>query len=469
MKNCSSAVRVEYGVVLCLCGLVPAAHAQDSLASVNESAALTELANPGETPGRKQGDRERNTSPPPSDSPAPDAEAPAPEAREWFGGAAWWEWDRATGDWGGARTWLEDRGIAFAGSYTLDWSSVWEGGIRNVASTRSMLDLNATVDFEKLLSLAGGTLFVDFQSSDMRGGSRDVGDWHSIDDLETGDNVDQIAELWYEQKLFDNALRIKVGKIDANLEFGFPVYTGEFIVSSDATPPTQYIAMPTWPNPAMGAVVFAYPTDQFYVGAGFFDGGSAVGRNTGRLGPSELWHGDEFYWTGEAGLTWKSLGGLGVGRLAGGGWYHTGEFERFDAQTQDGTWGVYAFLEQQITRREGHDDDDDPKGLFALLQYDHGEEEVNFASDHVAVGLVVRGTLESRADDAAGVYLSWLNLSDAEGAAFDGDEYLAEGFYAVQVTPWFSVKPSIQYIWNPGGDPEVEDALVGAVRFEIGF
>lgn len=444
--------------------------AQDALTSIHESIVERELLNPGETPGRRQGERRDNKK---------ESEAGGenrgrdvtdePEPRSWFGGAPWRAWEQATGDWGGARTWLEERGLSLAGSYTLDWSSVWEGGIANVASTRSMLDLNATADFEKLLGLADASMFVDFQSSDMRGGSRDAGDLHGIDDIETGDNVDQIAELWYQQWLFDRRLRIKLGKIDANLEFGFPLYTNEFIVSSEGTPPTQYLTMPTWPNPAMGAVAFVYPTEQLYLGAGFFDGGSAAGRNTGRLGPRELWHGDEFYWTGEGGVTWKDLASLGTGRLALGAWYHTGDFEQFDGEVRDGTYGFYAFFEQQLTRRDGADDTEDPKGLFAMVQYDHGEEDVNPIVDHLGAGLVARGTFGGRDDDSAGVYWSWLNLSDAEGAEFENDEYLMEAFYAVQVTGWFSVKPSIQYIWNPGGDPEIDDALVGAVRFEVSF
>jgi porin len=439
------------------------ARGQDAVATVNETVMESEVYNPGPTPGREQGDRTRKVEETPE---APTAATP--EEREWFGGKSYWTWSRATGDWGGVRTWLEDRGVTLAGSYTLDWSSVWDGGLRNVASTRSMLDLNATVDIEKLGGWSGATFFADFQSSDMRGGTRDVGDLHAIDDIETGDNVDQIAEVWFEQKLFDNFLRVKVGKIDSNLEFAFPVYTGEFTVSTDATPPSQFLSMPTWPNPSMGAVAFIYPTDNLYFGAGFFDGGNAVGRPTGRLGPRELWHGSEFYWTGEGGLTWKELGGLGVGRLAAGAWYHSGTFEKFNGSSQDGTYGFYGFFEQQLVRREGSDSED-PKGLFFLLQYDHGDDDVNAVANHVAAGLVTHGTFGSRGDDSAGVYFSWLDLSTAEGATFEDDESLAEAFYKIQVTPFFSVKPALQYIWNPGGDAAVDDALVGAVRFEVTF
>lgn len=122
---------------------------------------------PLDLPGHERGERDRN------DAPKVEETKPTPEEeREWFGHKAFWEWSRVTGDWGGARTRLENQGIEFAGSYTLDWSSVWSGGVKNVASTRSLLDLNLTFDLDKLVGLAGGKVFADFYSTDMRGGSR---------------------------------------------------------------------------------------------------------------------------------------------------------------------------------------------------------------------------------------------------------------------------------------------------------
>lgn len=450
---------------LMFAAILPCAPAlgQDALANVEEAELLSESVGPGETPGRELAPRTR-----PAPAATESAVAP-PETREWFGGAAWWEWSRVSGDWGGARTTLESWGIDLGGSYTLDWSSVWSGGIENRASTRTALSLNATLDLDALVGLPGGSVFIDFLSSDMRGGSRDAGDFHSISDIETGRNVDQISELWYEQTLFDGILRAKVGKIDANAEFGFPAIGADFLNGADVLSPTAYLANPTWPNPAMGAVLFAYPTEQIYVGAGFFDGGVAVGRGTGRNGPRELFKGDEFHWIGEAGYSWSEVASLGQGRIAGGGWYNSGAFDRFDGGTERGTHGWYAVAEQQLIRRAGWEDTDDPRGLFAFLQYGWGEEDLNPAANHAALGVVARGTFEGRDDDGAGIYLSWVDLSDDDAAGFPEDEYLIDAFYRVQLTGWMTVQPTIQYVGNPAGSDEVDDAVVGAVRFEITF
>jgi carbohydrate-selective porin OprB len=41
-------------------------------------------------------------------------------------------------------------------------------------------------------------------------------------------------------------------------------------------------------------------------------------------------------------------------------------------------------------------------------------------------------------------------------------------FYKMQVTPFFSVKPDVQYVINPGGTA-AGDALVARVRLDLAF
>lgn len=433
-------------------------------------ATAEEMDIPADLPGHERGDRVREPAKPaepPTSEPAPTD----PARSEWFGGEPLWTWSAATGDWGGARTWLTDHGIELAASYTLDWSGVWSGGVRNTASTRSLFDANATFDLATLAGLQGATLFFDYYSTDGRGGWDDSGDYHGTSNIQTGDNLDQIAELWWEQKLFEDIVRFKLGKVDANTEFAFAGdASGEFMNSGAAYSTTAFFVLPTYPDPATGAVLFVYPTKRCYLGGGFFDGSASAGKNTGRLGPHPLFHGDEFFWICEAGFTWKEFGGLGAGRLAAGAWHHTGDFARFDGgDDEDGTAGLYLVGEQQLVERQGLDEDSDPRGLFAFAQYGHADEDVSDSGNHLGAGLVVLGTCSARQDDAAGVYWSWTDLSGVEGSGYDGDESVIELFYKVQLTPWVFVRPDLQFVFNPSGNPEIDDAVVGAVRFEISF
>ena len=60
-------------------------------------------------------------------------------------------------------------------------------------------------------------------------------------------------------------------------------------------------------------------------------------------------------------------------------------------------------------------------------------------------------------------------LSDDAGAPFVGDETVVEAYYDIAVTPWFHVKPDLQRVFNPSGDPTLRDAWVATLRLTIVF
>ncbi len=436
----------------------------DTLANVPE----TELLDPGDLPGRGPGPRTR---PAPESKPA-EAPTSLPPPREWFGHAPYWEWTRATGDWGGARTSLEEIGLTFAGSYSLDWSSVWSGGVHNVASTRSLLDINLTLDTDRAFGLVGGSFYIDFQSSDMRGAA-DSGAFMAPSSLETGDNIDQVSEVWYQQIFAEGLIRVKAGKIDAGLEFGYSTASENFRHQSSVYLFTNSL-IPTYPDPATGVVMFVYPAENVFVGAGFFDGSLSEGVHTGRLGPQPMFDGATYIWLAEAGFRWDALASLGAGKLAAGGWGHTGEFEKFSSDPDaapsitNGTGAGYVLFQQQLlTRADAEPGGGGDAGLIAFLFAGLADAAVSDAAAQVSAGLTLNGTFEGRDDDAAGLLVTWLNLSNDRG--YEENETAFELMYRWQVTPFVAITPAIQYIANPSGDPSIEDAVVGAVRFEIDF
>lgn len=459
-------------VMWAMAGFAAIAAGQQAAPPVETAAPGSEIANvesdggPQDLPGREKGDRERVPTEAGEKPPAADGATPEGE-REWFGHKPIWEWSRVTGDWGGGRTYLEDHGVKLNGSYTFDWSSVWSGGVKNVASTRTLLDINAAADFEKLFGWKGGTFYVDFYSSDMRGGTEDVGSLESVDNIETGKNLDQIAEVWFEQKLFDDHLRIKAGKIDAVGEFAFVNASSDHIHGTAGVLNT-IVGFPTYPDPATGVVAFVYPTSQVYVGAGLFDGATVDGFPTGRRGPASFFSDDRsssWFSIGEVGLTWKSVASMGAGRVALGGWYHSATFDAFDGKRHDGTGGVYVMAEQQFwARGEGADA---ARGLFGWVQYGHADAEISAFENQYGAGVKLVGTFPTRDDDTTGAFFTFSQLSDKGG--FDEDESALELFYTVQVTPAVKIKPDLQFVFNPGGDKAIDDAVVGGLRVEIAF
>jgi porin len=381
------------------------------------------------------------------------------------------EWDHLTGNWFGARDALAVAGIDIQASVIMDVSRNFQGGLRTDGSTfRHLFDLNVTLDLETLIGLQGGTVFADFYNHNGPDSSAvDTGDFQAYSNIDA-DGRTELAELWYRQDLFDGRVGIKVGKVEANADFAYVEHGGEFIHSSPGFSPT-ILAFPSYPDPATAVIVFTHLCDWLYANVGLFDGALQEGYLTGTRGPGTfLGKPADLFAIGEAGLLWELAGGK-PGRLGVGGWGHTGTFDRFDGGTDHGTAGWYVVLDQVLTREQPEVENDE-QGLAMFAQLAGSDDDVAEADWHVGCGCRYVGLLPTRDDDITGVMASYVHFSDPARAAgvFDEDYELAiEAFHRVQVTPWIALKPDLQYIVNPGGDADVNDAVVGTLRIEVVF
>ncbi len=383
------------------------------------------------------------------------------------------DWQYATGNWFGLRDAMGEKGITLEPSIVFDYSKLFSGGRHKYTdATRHVFNVNLSIDTEKLFGLKGGTFFVDFMNINGQNGSDKVGDFQSFSNIDSPGRT-EVAELWYQQMLFDNKLRIKIGKVDANLEFDY-VENGcdfvkcDFINSSMGFSPTIFV-FPTYPDPAMSFNAFVYPDEHLYMGFGVYDGSGAEGIQTGSRGPKTFFGspGDLFY-IGEAGLNYTLGQQKLTGRIAGGGWWHDGTFNRFDGSQVRGTGGFYALLDQSLWK-ENPDNTDDQQGIGSFLQYGWANNKVSEAQDHFGAGITYTGAIPNRDDDVCGVGISCVHFTSAPAAGFtDSYETSYEAFYKLQLTDWASIKPDLQYIANPGGQG-LNHAFVGTVRVEIGF
>jgi porin len=372
-------------------------------------------------------------------------------------------------NWFGLRPKLESEGITFQGTDTADYSKNFRGGIDTSGDAfRNLLDMRFNVDTRALFGMYGGTFSIDFQNQNGQNGSDKLtGDVQGFDNADA-DGRTQIAELWYQQLLFEDKLRIKVGKVDANSEFAFPEYGAGFLNSSFGHSPTLF-PMPTYPDPSTSVNVFVYPTRWLYAGVGVYDGSGAAGVNTGSYGPHHLFDGTGDYFTiGEAGVRWVLEENTKPGRFAVGEWYAGGDFDRFEGGTDSGANGFYAMLEQTLWHKNFYDKTGE-QGVAGFLQYGHADAEVSDVVDYAGAGLTWTGPMELRKDDTVGVGLAYAHLSNEPGAGFDKDyELSVETYYGFQVTPYLLVKPDLQYIFNPGGSDQ-GDALVATLRVSFAF
>ncbi len=404
---------------------------------------------PRGTPGAEFGPRTSEPEP-----------VPVEVGREWFGGLPWWQWSRMTGDWAGGRTWLEEHGITFEGSFTIEWADAISGGISRKWVDRNYLDLNVTFDTEKLFGLQGGTFYVEVASSDSTEGLNFVPGLMLTSNIEIEGSTFQVANMWYEQKFLDGALRAKFGKLDATTEFGY-LDSSEGFLNLATLYPVTMTPVPTYPYSGLGGVLFAYPCENFYIGGGAFDASFV---------DDQFIRDDSFddVWTaGETGITWDALGPVRNGRVAFGGWWDSREMARFDGNGNETTYGLYAVAEQRLWGPS--DDKDDDHGFSIFGQWNYSNPEVNPAQIQYGLGLALHGTFPGRDDDRTGIYVGSLVYSAASDPAVDSNETAIELFYRAQVLPSLAITPDIQFILNPTDVSGQNDAIVFTLRAEMTF
>jgi len=397
---------------------------------------------------------------------------------------SFWQRDKLTGDWGGLRKKWEDAGVSIDGVWIGQGFRNFRGGITPGNTAASTFDFSILLDGEKLLGWKGAKFFLDFQ--DHAGPDPSL---HLVGDVEKFTKLNwtpfsQVAELWYEQMLFDDKLRLKIGKVDANTEFSVIDFGLPFLSSSTQVTGTFFM-FPTFPDPLPSVNLFFTPNDTFYVsfGAYYANRHDRFLDFSGTPYSAQPSAGGALF-IGETGLKWKQIAGWQEeGNLRLGVWGHNGVFPKLDEGEKRGTQGFYAILDQTLWKpestgakgptggKDGKDakekkEEEDSRGIRMFLEYAQTPGDVSIMDHHLGGGLSWTGLLPFRPRDILGVSYQYVHLSDAADLPKSYESTL-EGFYRCQITPWIAVQPDLQYLANPGG--QYRNALVGTLQFELHF
>jgi porin len=139
---------------------------------------------------------------------------------------------------------------------------------------------------------------------------------------------------------------------------------------------------------------------------------------------------------------------------------------------RSGNYGVYFLLDQTLYCEKK---DPDQK-LTAFFRYGIAESNVNRFNYYLGGGLTYAGLIPNRDEDQIGFALASAHNSGKyqrtqrqSNTPVKNSETVAELTYRVQATPWLSFQPDIQYVFNPGTDRSLDNALVTSIRFEVIF
>ena len=424
-----------------------------------------------------------------------------------------WEQDTLTGDWGGARTALKDKGIEIKLEYTAETFAVLQGGLRNQASYEGQLHFSVNTDLEKLIGWTGAkTHFTVFQ---INNSGRNV--LQNVGSIADPSNIDAVPTTrlytaWFEQS-FGDSFSVRLGQIVGDGEFLTSDTAGGLINGTFGWASLFGANMtsggPAYPLATPGVLLKAMPTKEISILGAVFSGDPA-GRDCNDSPQVCNRYGTTFSFSG--GALWMSelqyavnqekdaKGLAGVYKL--GGWYATANFadQHYGLNATGavvsladptavgpllhrGDWGIYGVADQMVWRA-------DKTSLNLFLRGGFAPSDRNLVSFYADGGLGIKGPFAGRADDTLTFGASYAKIS-RDAAALDQDTLILNGppypirneevifelSYQAQIAPWWTLQPDLQYIVHPGGNvPDqnnptvaIGNALVAGLRSTIKF
>lgn len=390
---------------------------------------------------------------------------------------------RLSGDWKQTRPRIEACGIFLEAIYTGELASNVSGGIKKETEYLDNIDILFATDLEKLIGWKGATLFVYGLGNHGGSPSQHAGDAQTVSNIDATDAW-KIYEAWLEQVVFQDRLSVLVGLYDLNSEFDVIESAGLFLNSSHGIG-ADYAQSgengpSIFPTTSLAARVKVRPFKHFYIQAAALDG---------IPGYPDVAHGTHVHLGDGDGtlLTLETAWFSGICseknpyiiKAALGAWYYTGTFDDLflidstgQPKKRSGNHGVYFLLDQTLY----YEKKDPDQKLTAFFRYGIAESNVNRFNYYIGGGLTYTGLIPNRDADQLGLAIAsahnggkYQRAQRQAATPVKNSETVVELTYRIQATPWLSLQPDIQYVFNPDTDRTLDNALVTFIRFEVIF
>jgi len=315
----------------------------------------------------------------------------------------------------------------------------------------------------------------------------DVGSLMAVSSFEATPAT-RLFALWFEQSMFDKRLAVRFGQLAADSEFLISDGGTHFLNGTWGWPSITDFDLPSggpaYPLATPGVRVAITPNDRLGFLLAVFNGDPADPNCPGN---PQSCNNDGLDFSlddaplvmAEGAYTHNLAPGL-AGTIKLGGWNHFGEDQHLaSGRTRspvtgnpgtvlDNDWGIYGIVDQQIWRPSGSDG---PKGLALFGRIVSAPSERNLIDVYVGGGVTSTGMIPHRPDDILAIGFAYTGMSDSVQGNPDGLTYeaLMEICYTMQLKPGWTLKPDLQYIWQPGGTGAVGNATVLGVRSTISF
>lgn len=379
-----------------------------------------------------------------------------------------------TGNWGGKRTELSNKGVDIDASYTGDlWRNAQGGADRGNASVNA-LDVKVAIDGEKLYNLKGSRILIEGMTTAGSNPNKFAGTWQNVDNRaivrSTQENSTRLYQAWIEQSFNKDKASVKLGIYDPSTEFYVTDSSRLFLGTSYTTgwelTQTGQNGPSVFPVTGLGVRTHMKITEHTYFQTAFLDG---VPGNPNK--PEETDYAihdkDGTFKIIETGYKSREYGHYAIGF-----WHYSGGFDDLTDVNADGSpirrhnnQGQYILLEKELVQH-----------LTGFARIGIAQENVNGGNRAWSAGLVYDKLIPGRQVSELGFGVSsahnspkWNDLMENAGNETDNSETILELTYRDTLTPWLSIQPDIQYIINPNTDPAQDNALLIGARFKVNF
>jgi porin len=362
-------------------------------------------------------------------------------------------------------------GFHVEGLYLGEESRVFSGGLKRESNYAGLAILRVSIDMEKTVGLRGLTFFSQIQIQHGANPSEAVGDIQGTSNLESPVDTGKIYEAWLMKSFAEGKSSILFGVYDLNSEFYANAPAGLFLNSSfgigKEISQTGEKGPSIYPSPTLALRFKTEVNDSFYLQTAVAD--ATAGSPTEAYGTQVSYRPEdgtilisEFGWTERESGNVTSKLGIGV-------WGYSKTFDDLSKTDSSGapvpgtSTGLYIVGERQITSH-----------LSGFLRYGEASESVNRIKNNFATGLTYSGLIPSRAEDQIGIAATTVTngsnyTRSASQPGLVPSETTYELTYNAILSKSVSVQPDLQYVKNPGTVTTTDDAVVGALRFKIGF
>jgi porin len=404
-------------------------------------------------------------------------------------------WNQLTGMWDTLQKRLDNRGIQFGVRYDGEIVSNTSGGLRRGSTYLGNLNLQLTLDAQRLVGWPGATVFL--YGLGIHGGrpSTFVGDAQGVSNIEAPAKW-KVEEGWIQQNLFGNRFSVLFGRYDLNSEFYRLQSASLFLNSSFGIGPEfsqSGVEGPSiFPNTSVGGRFAVKPIEEIVLRTAVLDGVPVDRPNGSR---QVFAKDDGVLIVTEAAYLYRPLGaerprtrafrigrnccGAYTSKVALGAWYYSAasdDLTKVHATGRPvrhhGSRGFYVVADSTV-----YQDDQNPDRQVTLFgQLGVGDPRVNRFAYYTGGGLTAAALIPGRNQDELGIAVAaahngtpFIEAQRDQGLRAQRSEVSFELTYLAQLGAHLAVQPDLQFVMNPNTDPRIKNALAFILRFEVSF